>query len=330
MAGALDRPTRPTYGRSALQDAVEIAWVRHSGLPPEHLEPIAGTAYGLVFRIHGALSDGHVVAKVSRLDEVATEASIFERILPLVPVRSLKCYGFASLDSFQKGVLFLEDAGEERPDRWNPTHAALVGNWLAAVHTCTSTMLRPEALPAHGLERYESYRALAIGSLKEGLQNLRLRTEHAQIMIRLIQLLETVEAAIPRIETVADDFPSMLVHGDLMVKNMRIRHVSAGNSFEVLPFDWEAGGWGPPLPDLSRLRRGFHSAGWNSYVSRVVPEFAVGEETLQMGARAGRILRIVAAIFWASMSLSAESVEQMMRDQMVKFESDLGAALTAI
>src|SRR5207244_11271110 len=95
-------------------------------------------------------------------------------------------------------------------------------------------------------------------------------------------------------------------HGDLARRNTRFR-VNADNRGLVV-FDWEMAGRGVPAPDLaSSLIRKYPAclATYFSSIRQAWPTLNF-EDILRM-ADVGRILRIIAALDWASLSLSFDN-----------------------
>ena len=100
--------------------------------------------------------------------------------------------------------------------------------------------------------------------------------------------------------------PRALAHGDLARRNTRFR-VNA-NTRGLVAFDWEMAGRGVPAPDLASSLIRKYPACLATYFSSVRQTWpALNFEDILRMAAVGRILRIIAAIDWASLSLSFEN-----------------------
>src|SRR5260370_31672920 len=89
-----------------------------------------------VYRLENAGPTGSsVIAKRTRLTNIAIELHVYREVLPRLPIRTLRCYGFVEDQDPAFGWLFLEDAGDERYSSGNDEHRALAAEWLAVLHT---------------------------------------------------------------------------------------------------------------------------------------------------------------------------------------------------
>src|SRR5262245_18276404 len=61
---------------------------------------------------------------------------------------------------------------------------------------------------------------------------------------------EVIEGHWKELEHEFDRWPGALVHGDFVVKNLRVTHGDQGPELRV--FDWEMAGWGVPATDLAQ------------------------------------------------------------------------------
>jgi aminoglycoside phosphotransferase (APT) family kinase protein len=120
--------------------------------------------------------------------------------------------------------------------------------------------------------------------------------------------------------------PPALVHGDLVGKNATIRN--AGGRAELVAFDWETAGWGPPAADLEQFAEGGRwkelsaleegSAGGNG-----------GPERLRRLAVTGRAFRLICALEWAVVSLGTGRPRRGVA-RIADYEGELAAVMRSV
>src|SRR6266542_2704294 len=107
----------------------------------------------LVYRLVGAGAGGSsVIAKRCRPATGALERSIYERVLPHLPVPTPRYYG--AVDASDGCWLFLEEATGERYSSCVAEHRALGAHWLAGLHVAAADVAAGIALPDTGPARY--------------------------------------------------------------------------------------------------------------------------------------------------------------------------------
>src|ERR671923_2768822 len=109
------------------------AW---SALQPLRLEPGSihvlreGRKAGL-YRLTGVgLAGSDVIAKRCAAETAVIERTIYEEVLPHVPVTAPHYYGFRMEGDGETCWLFLEDVGSERYSESSEEHHALAARWL--------------------------------------------------------------------------------------------------------------------------------------------------------------------------------------------------------
>ena len=310
------------------------AWSR---LEPERLQPETIEVLRLtrkksaVYRMTGVGPNGAaVIAKRCRTTTASVERIIYETVLSRLSLPTLGWYGFVPEPEGGFGWLFLEDAGTDEYSPDNAEHRALAGRWLGTVHRVARVAGLQEQLPDRGLSHY--------------LQ--RLRSARAELMSRAYSpvlsaadraLLQTVAAHFDLIEThwvdmesFSDRLPPTLVHGDLVIRNLRIRPGAAGPA--LLVFDWEMAGWGFPATDLAQVDR-CARADLDAYYSAAqqdVPQLNVRD--IQRLANYGSLLRVVDAIYWATLLMVRDAYKTLLKPlQMIgKYEAQLTVSLGAL
>jgi hypothetical protein len=254
-----------------------------------------------VFRLAGVGPNGEaVIAKRCLARTASSERIIYEEVLPALAVPSLRCLGFAPDSCAEYQWLFLEDAGGQEYSPRNEAHRALASRWLAAVHSAdldgTVTARLPDRGAGHYLDLAQSSRATAL----EHMANPAMNEDDLAVLQSIASLCECVEAHWNEVEAFYRAIPRTLVHGDLVVKNVRIRNSPTGPA--LLIFDWENSGWGIPAADLAQFTGRTLSPDLAIYSDSAVLPGRVGRLTdldLRRLAEYGRVCRLLDDINWA-------------------------------
>ena len=251
--------------------------------------------HSVVYRLLGVKDGDSVIAKLCSRHDAEMTRVICTRLLPLVPKPALVFYGSlqASLNDFW---VFLEDAGSLQYSLDDPGHISAVSAWLAAVHACLAGHVKNLSLPDTGLSRYLKQLRAGRQRIVESLSLQEFGAEDGATLRSVVGWFDQVEAQWDKLETLVSG-PHTLVHGDFAPKNILLRQ-NAG-TLEVFPIDWETAGWGPPAPDIGecpdlvtyRVEALRYGVAWNA-------------ETLRGWAAAGKVLRYIAALEWASTFLT--------------------------
>ena len=276
-------------------------WHRATGLDgtPESIQLFRETVETRVYRIRG-LGPGRspVFAKQTARGAVETERTVYERILPCLPLPAPRYYG--SLVDGAVGWVFLEDVGEERYSRDDPEHLALAARWVATLHTLAADLPEARTLPDGGPARYLEHLRSGRRKILSTLDTWHYPAAEVKVLASLIRELDAVEQQWPWFEASCRAAPHTVVHGDFRPKNAYLR--DNGHGLSLFPIDWETGGYGPPMLDLRKI----DLETYGSLVREVWPE--VGSETVERFARLGHVLGTLAAIDWESESLASRSV----------------------
>jgi thiamine kinase-like enzyme len=269
--------------------------------------PPTGFDKSCAFRVNGiGPARTSVIAKLSRTHIARLECLIYRDILPRLPVPRLEFYG--TMPSEVQGLdwVFVEDAGETKLVREDPEDLRLATQWIAALHTSAANLPEVEELPDRGPAHYLEQLRSARQRIAASHFNTALAPDQRAILDRADGYLQSYEASWSELERLCRSMPRALAHGDLARRNTRFR-VNADTRGLVV-FDWEMAGRGVPAPDLaSSLIRKFPAclATYFSSIRQAWPALNF-EDILRMAA-VGRILRIIADIDWASLSLSFEN-----------------------
>lgn len=276
-------------------------WHRATGLDgtPESIEVFREQSVTRVYRIRG-LGPGHssVFAKHTTRGAVETERTVYERILPCLPLTVPRYYG--SLVDGAVGWVFLEDVGDERYSRDDPEHLAMAARWVATLHTLAADIPDARKLPDGGPTRYLEHLRSGRRKVLSTLETWPYPAAEAEVLDSLLRELDAVERRWPWIEASCRSAPHTVVHGDFRPKNAYLR--DNGRGLSLFPIDWETGGFGPPMLDLRKI----DLETYGSLVREVWPE--VGSETVERFAQLGHVLGTLAAVDWECESLASRKI----------------------
>ena len=288
------------WGKLAWHPAV-VAWRGLAEDPPdpEHIEVLRQGKKSATYRLVGAGPDGApVIAQRSQMPKALIERTVYEQILPHLPVTSPRYYGFQE-DSPQFAWLFLEDVGDERYSATDPAQLALAGCWVGLLHTTAARVAAARSLPDGGPRRYLEHLRVGRRTIHTHLSNCALWAADVTALRLLVADLDRLEGTWAGIERACTGVPATLAHGDLQRKNTYIRKGASGP--ELLAIDRETAGWGVPAVDLTRIDLPTY---W-SVVRSCWP--TVRLEDLRRLAALGRIFLQLAAIRWVSPELAYDA-----------------------
>ena len=106
----------------------------------------------------------------------------------------------------------------------------------------------------------------------------------------------------------------MLVHGDLVTKNVRVQHGLGGTnsaSPALLVFDWENAGWGIAATDLAETEGRALAPDPNSYLENLDGNSRFSRATLRRVVECGRVFRLLDSIHWAALMLNCDSYDSL-------------------
>jgi hypothetical protein len=292
------------------------AWAALDGRSREcRVDELEVTKKSGVYRLHGAGPRGSaVIAKRQRSPspDAVAEAETYERVLPRLPLPQLRYYGRLH-DEDGSFWLFLEDAGDRLYVPCRSEHRAMAAQWLGTLHASgAGDGLRP-LLRSRGPEYYATQLRDGRHRVHAGLSNPALASEDRVVLQALLQQYDVVESRWQELVRSCEQFPSTVVHGDFVGKN--VRFVDREDSDVMIALDWELAGWGPPAVDLAGLTlqdRGANLQAYRDVVSDRWPDFRLDD--VQWCATVGVIFRLIASVSWASMGLAYEWVNLPMRD----------------
>lgn len=276
------------------------AWIglRPATVTPESIHVLRERRRSAVYRLVGVGPAGAaVIAKRCLPATASLELTVYERILPQLPVSAPRCYGAQAGDG-QAYWLFLEDVGDERYSESNGTHVAAVSRWAALLHTSAARAAAANALPDAGSTRYLAHLRAARDTIQRRLTSPALAPCDVAVLQAIVSLQDLLESRWSRIEQSCVGLPATLVHGDFQPKNVFVREHATG--IACYPIDWEFVGWGVPAADLTRIDV---AAYWSASLAG---GDGPGLETVRQLANVGQIFRFLAAIDWECTSTPAD------------------------
>ncbi len=287
------------------------AWSR---LNPDRVVPDEITILKLknktaVYRLAGVGMDGAaVIAKRCRAETAGIERILHEEFLARMPVSRLFMYGFVDEPDGEYSWLFLEEAWGEPYSPLNGAHRALAGKWLASVHRAALGSGLHSRLPAHDQQYYLSRLQVARTSLLGLLAVPVLPEDDHPSLEMLVRYCDIIEAHWSELQERSALMPATLVHGDLVVKNVRVRRASMIPAFLV--FDWEVCGWGTPATDFAQFTGDTVSPDLAEYWAAA--EGSISGLTIDQVIRlaeCGRVFRLIDDVHWASQTPPSDSYE---------------------
>jgi hypothetical protein len=316
-ANPLEAPPPPVWGR----------------LPPGLAEPQAierlkgkgENARKRAYRLAGAGPDGSaVIAKRCRRAEALIEQTIYEEVLPRLPLPGLRYYGSVEEPDGPFAWLFLEDAGGEAYSASLQEHRELAGRWLGLFHTSAARVAAAARLPDRGPAHYLEQGRSARERIRGNLANPALNGEDRAALKALLSRCEALEACWGRVESSCARMPRTLVHGDFAGKNLRIRSGGAGPV--LLAFDWAEAGWGVPAIDLTQAplpAPGFAASPDLAIYEEVVREHwpGCGPTTVRQWADVATLFRVLGAVNWDAAKLKHEWAHESM--EKMRFYRDV-------
>jgi ATP-binding cassette subfamily B protein len=282
-----------------------------------------------------ALTNGKtsVIAKRRLSEPLRVERTIYEYVLPQLPLVHLNYFGFVDDQDEEFAWLFIEDGGDERLAL--AKHRRLAAHWLGTMHGAAAELGVSSALPERGPRHYLDHLRVAHLTILDHLDHPALRPGDRDMLRSVISTCERIEAAWDCVETICSDLPRTLVHGDLEDRNLRLRRDADGPA--ILAFDWELAGWGAPSADIHLLVPGASREDLFCYRSALSEHVGhLDDDALQALVFVGRGFRLLAMVHWASMELphrrpedgvvALHTYEQPLRKWAVELEPAAGSS----
>jgi hypothetical protein len=258
-----------------------------------------------VYRLSGFGSGGSsIIAKRCGRKNALVERTIYEEILPHLPISSLRYFGFVEEPDGEFCWQFVEDAGEEKYSRNIEEHRTPGARWLGLMHTSAAHVAKAVTLPDRGPSWYLRRLRSARARIRQALDSTAPSDNDVARLTSLVSQCNSLESRWEELAESCDGAPSTLVHADFVAENVRVRNNPKGVT--LLPFDWGTAGWGMPARDLV----GLDVAVYHAEVQYVWPRLDI--ETIRHLAKLGEVCRLIAAVHHASKGLPYFPVEKVM------------------
>jgi thiamine kinase-like enzyme len=119
------------------------------------------------------------------------------------------------------------------------------------------------------------------------------------------------------LETLYRGVSRTLIHGDFVVKNLRVRPSAGGP--ELLVYDWEYAGWGAPFSDLAQFTGRMASPDLAVYRSCLEGWPVIRDDAqVQRWAECGRFFRLVDILYWTSLKM-LEGPPELLATPLIEF-----------
>ena len=299
---------------------------------PERIEVLKLKKKSAVYRLTGNGAErSPVIAKRCPAATASLERMIYEEFLPRLPVPALRCFGFLPEAGGEFCWLFIEDAGVNRYSPANGEHRALAARWLGELHRAALPDGLRAALPERGPDHYLQRLRDSTTRLRRRFDNPELPAHEVDLLRGVVAWCEKVEAHWSEVEEFLRALPRRLVHGDFVIKNLRLR--DGENGPVLLVYDFEMAGWGVPATDLAQFVGKCVSPSLEVYRAALASDDApLDERDLQRLANFGNVLRLVDKIYWEALTRQGETYEFLLKPLAVlrMYEPQLAAALRAV
>jgi len=284
-----------------------------------------------VYRLTGVSENGStLIAKRCPTGTASTERVIYESFLPRLSLPALNCYGFVTEPDSEFCWLFLEDAGAHEYSLADAEHRALAGRWLGTIHCASLDSELQAALPDHGPGHYLNLLHSTRSELLARVGNPVLSGEEVAMLRTIAANYDVVETHWAEVEQFCAGLPRTLVHGDFVIKNLRLQ--SGANGPALLVFDWEMAGWGVPATDLAQIGR-CASPDLDAYCSVVRQHFSqLDHRRIRRLADYGDLLRVMDVIFWETVTMKGDAYKYLLKPlrTIEKYAPQLVAVLRAL
>ena len=295
------------------------AWTSlpHAHLSPDRISVLYDERKTQVYKLHvDGKSRSSVIAKRCRRQSALLEKKLYEQVLPHLPVVGLRYYGSVDEPAGEFCWLFLEEVRGKQFSAASEDHRQLAAQWVGAVHAAATDVPAAATLSDRSAEYYLEQLRMARAEMEQGLANpvLTANSRHVKLVTEMLSQLDSLQRQWNEIADYCNSMPRTLVHGDLMVKNVRVRR-TRGQS-RLLVMDWETSGWGVPGIDIAQLGGRMSISPelmlYHSLIQKRWPSIGIHE--VQRLADYGGIFRLICAIRWATRDLPTHWVDDGIDD----------------
>src|SRR5213079_203414 len=208
-----------------------------------------------VYRLEGVGMDGAaVIAKRCTREGGRIERTVYERILPHVPLAGPRYYGTVSgsHEDHAEDVcwLFIGEIQGEKYDMLRPDHRAAAARWLGILHTEAQSAADQAGLPDGGPSRYRDQMRATRDLIRAQVDNPAFSAEDVAFLDVLVARFNELDEDWDRLARACTGLPPTLIHGDFNAKNLRVQAPPQGA--QIGAFDWEDAGRAVPGIDLAQ------------------------------------------------------------------------------
>ncbi|PYP00170.1 MAG: hypothetical protein DMD61_05105, partial [Gemmatimonadetes bacterium] len=181
-----------------------------------------------VYRLEGVGADGAaVIAKRCTRGGGQIERTIYERILPHVPLPGPRYYGTVPRspeDPAEDGCwLFIGEIHGEKYDRLSPDHRAAAARWLGILHTEAQAAAAQAGLPDAGPTRYHEQMRATRDVIRDQVDNPAFSAADVAFLDVLVARFDELDEDWDRLVRTGTGLPPTLIHGDFNGKNLRMQ-----------------------------------------------------------------------------------------------------------
>ena len=203
-----------------------------------------------VYRLDGVGPGGTaIIAKRCKAGEARVEQTIYQDILPNLPISSLTFYGVVAEPGTEFRWFFVEDASGEQVTYSLEKHRRLAARWLAQMHVSAARLPEVSRLPDRGPQYYFEHLQSSRQIIQNNIVDRGLGYEDVRLLEEIIAQTCLLESHWSRIVELCHRYPRTLVHCDFGSQNLRVS--SSTSDIKLVAFDWEMAGYGIPAPDIA-------------------------------------------------------------------------------
>jgi len=208
-----------------------------------------------VYRLEGVgVDSAAVIAKRCTQGGGQIERTVYERILPHVPLAGPRYYGTVSgaHEDHAEDVcwLFIGEIQGEKYDMLRPDHRAAAARWLGILHTEAQSAADQAGLPDGGPSRYRDQMRATRDLIRAQVDNPAFSAEDVAFLDVLVARFNELDEDWDRLAHACTGLPPTLIHGDFNAKNLRVQASPQGA--QIGAFDWEDAGRAVPGIDLAQ------------------------------------------------------------------------------
>jgi thiamine kinase-like enzyme len=246
------------------------AWreLQPARLEPHKIDMLKKAKTTTVYRLAGVGPQGSaIVAKRCGQEKALLERTIYEEVLPHLPIRTLRYYGCVMDLEDDFGWLFLEDAGQGRYSSYIEEHRLLAAHWLGLLHLTAARLPLQKRLPERGPEYYLEELRSTRDTIRQNRDNPVLTADDVVVLNAIVSQYDLLESRWRQVEALCNRMPQTLVHGHVEKRNIRLRTTAWGTVLFL--FDWETASWGTPAIDFAQVILDSVSSPVKTYLSIV-------------------------------------------------------------